>query len=74
MAQLTLQHDMPPIIERKLAEVRRGIRAYVWLEGLAFVVTTLVVAFWAGMLVDWLFEPPAIVRLEGPPAHRRRSG
>lgn len=63
MAELTLQHDMPPIIERKLAEVRRGIRTYVWLEGLALVVTTLVVAFWLGMVLDWLFEPPAAVRL-----------
>ena len=35
MAQLTLQHDVPPIVERKLAQVRRGIRTYVWLEGLA---------------------------------------
>ncbi len=63
MAQLTLQHDVPPIVERKLAQVRRGIRAHVWLEGLAAVVITLAVAFWAGLLLDWLFEPRPVVRL-----------
>ena len=63
MAQLTLQHDVPPIVERKLAQVRRGIRAYVWLEGLAAVMITLAVAFWGGLLVDWLFEPPPAARL-----------
>jgi hypothetical protein len=63
MAQLTFQHDVPPIVERTLAQVRRGIRTYVWLEGLALVVITLVVAFWIGMLVDWLFEPAPVMRL-----------
>jgi hypothetical protein len=63
MAQLTLQHDVPPIVERKLAEVRRGIRTYVWLEGLAALVTTVVAAFWLGMFVDWLFEPTPAVRI-----------
>ncbi len=63
MAQLTFERDVPPIVERKLAQVRRGIRTYVWLEGLAGVVTTLVLAFWAGMLADWLFEPSPRIRL-----------
>lgn len=65
MAQATLQPDVPPIIERKLAQVRRGIRTYVWLEGLAALVILLAVAFWVGMLVDWLFEPSPNVRLAG---------
>jgi len=63
MAQLTLQHDVPPLVERKLAQVRRGIRAYVWLEGLTAVVITLAIAFWCGLLLDWLFEPRPAVRL-----------
>lgn len=66
MAQLTLPHceqAVPPIVEQKLGEVRRGIRAYVWLEGLSALVIVLVVAFWAGMLFDWLFEPSPPVRL-----------
>jgi hypothetical protein len=63
MAQLTLPHDVPPIVERKLAQVRRGIRAYVWLEGLAAVAITLAIAFWGGLLFDWLFEPRPAVRL-----------
>lgn len=63
MAQLTLQHDVPAIVEQKLAQVRRGIRTYVWLEGLALVAITLVAAFWIGMLLDWLFEPSPQVRV-----------
>lgn len=63
MAQATLQPEVPPIVERKLAQVRRGIRTYVWLEGLALVAITLVAAFWIGMLLDWLFEPSPQVRV-----------
>jgi hypothetical protein len=62
MSQATLDSTVPPIVERKLAEVRRGIRTYVWLEGLAAIVIALVVAFWTGMLLDWLFEPTPAVR------------
>lgn len=63
MAQATLQPGVPPIVERKLAQVRRGIRAYVWLDGLAALTIALVAAFWLGMLLDWLFEPSPNVRL-----------
>jgi len=63
MPQPTFQPEVPPIVERKLAQVRRRIRAYVWLEGLAAVVITVVAAFWIGMLLDWLFEPSPNVRL-----------
>ena len=63
MSQAVLQHEVPPAIEQKLGQVRRGIRTYVWLEGLAAIVITLAVAFWSGMLLDWLFEPSPKVRL-----------
>jgi hypothetical protein len=63
MAQLTFQHDLPPIVEQRLGQVRRGIRAYVWLEGVAAVAIALVLAFWLGMFFDWLFEPSPQVRL-----------
>lgn len=63
MALATLQPEVPPIVERKLAQVRRGIRTYVWLEGLALLAITLVTAFWMGMLLDWLFEPSPKVRV-----------
>ena len=63
MAQATLPPEVPPIVERKLAQVRRGIRTYVWLDGLAAIVITLVAAFWLGMLGDWLFEPTPAIRV-----------
>ena len=63
MAQATHQPDVPPAIERKLAQVRRGIRAYVWLEGLAAIAIALGAAFWVGLWLDWMFEPAPAVRL-----------
>lgn len=43
--------------------MRRRIRAYVWVEGLAILVAVLGAAFWIGVLLDWLFEPSPGVRL-----------
>jgi hypothetical protein len=65
MAQLTTQHDLPDGVQQKLRDVRCGIRKYVWLEGLAAVAIALAVAFWLGLLLDWLFEPAPGVRLGG---------
>lgn len=44
-------------MRRLLDAVRRRIRAYVWVEGLALVVVVLGAAFWIGLLLDWTFEP-----------------
>ncbi len=41
----------------------REIRAYVWIEGLALVVAVAFAWFWATLLFDWLFEPPAPLRV-----------
>ena len=46
-----------------LAEVRRGIRQYVWLRGAALVVAAAAVAFWVLVAIDWKFEPPRDARL-----------
>jgi hypothetical protein len=42
--------------------VRRRIRAYVWVHGLALLVVLLGAAFWLGLALDWLFEPTPHVR------------
>src|SRR5262245_853174 len=63
MATVTTQHEIPRIIRQKLGQVRRGIRAYVWLEGVATVVALFAAAFWIGLLLDWLFEPPPALRV-----------
>jgi hypothetical protein len=53
---------LPPAVRRVLDTVRRKIRAYVWLEGLAVLVALVGSAFWLGLLLDWLFEPSPSVR------------
>ncbi len=45
-----------------LDSLRRKIRGYVWLEGLAGVVIWLGAAFWIELGIDWFFEPPAVAR------------
>jgi hypothetical protein len=62
MASVTSEHEIPRIVRQKLGQVRCRIRAYVWLEGVAIVVAFLAAAFWIGLLLDWMFEPPAAVR------------
>ena len=45
--------------------MRRQIRAYVWIEGLATFVAVLGLAFWLGMAWDWAFEPSIATRRIG---------
>ena len=63
MAQVTYQPDVPPAIERKLAQVRRGIRATSGWEGLSAIAIAVGAAFWIGLWLDWMFEPAPAVRL-----------
>src|SRR3990172_8751336 len=57
------QLELAPAIRSKLTALRRRIRRYVWLEGLAASVAWLGIAFWASLAVDWFFEPPRAVRV-----------
>src|SRR5689334_9419427 len=54
--------EMPPAVRRTLDDVRRRIRAYVWLEGLAILVILIGAAFWIGLALDWFFEPSPWLR------------
>lgn len=45
-----------------LTSLRRRIRRYVWLEGLAATVAALALAFWTVLGIDWFFEPSPLVR------------
>ena len=54
--------QLPPAVQRVLDDVRRRIRAYVWLHGLASLVVLLGAAFWIGLALDWLLEPSPQVR------------
>jgi hypothetical protein len=63
MATVTSQTDLPPIIGRKLREVRWQVRAYVWLQGMAKLAILLGAVFWIGLWLDRWLEPPPVVRL-----------
>jgi hypothetical protein len=51
------------VIGTLLKRLRRRVRLYVWIEGLSAAVVVLGVAFWIGLVLDWMLEPPAAVRL-----------
>ncbi|MHC4176489.1 MAG: DUF4175 family protein, partial [Planctomycetota bacterium] len=53
---------LTPAVRSLLGSLRRWIRVYVCLEGLATSATWLGVAFWASLAIDWFFEPPPWVR------------
>jgi hypothetical protein len=52
-----------PALAALLDGLRRRIRSYVWLEGLAAVLVLLGAAFWFSLGFDWVFEPPAPLRI-----------
>jgi hypothetical protein len=45
-----------------LARLRGRIRAYIWADGLALVLATAGIGFWASLALDWTFEPPRFLR------------
>jgi hypothetical protein len=57
MATQSYKPELPPAVHRVLDGVRRRIRAYVWVQGLALVIAVLGLSFWFGMAADWMFEP-----------------
>jgi hypothetical protein len=56
---------LPAAIDSLLDGLRRRVRAYAALEGLAVAVIWLAAAFWVGLLLDWLWEPDWGVRVCG---------
>lgn len=54
---------LAPEISALLATLRGRIRRYVWIEGIGLTLATLGIGFWATLLIDWLFEPIALVRV-----------
>jgi hypothetical protein len=52
-----------PEITAVLAALRRRIRVYVWLEGLALALLALGLTFWASLAIDWFFEPQWPIRI-----------
>lgn len=53
---------LAPGVRQLLRALRRRIRRYVWLQGLAATIAGLGLGFWLALGADWLFEPAALVR------------
>ncbi|MEX2139881.1 MAG: hypothetical protein WD894_11510 [Pirellulales bacterium] len=45
-----------------LTGLRRKIRSYVWLQGIALAVAWLAASFWITLALDWMIEPPPAFR------------
>lgn len=58
----TLPAQLDPDIQSLLERLRRRIRLYVWVEGVAATLAVLGLAFWLGLALDWLLEPSPLVR------------
>ena len=54
--------ELSPSVRGLLAGLRRRIRQYVWLEGLAATAAALGLAFWLALGIDWYFEPSPLAR------------
>jgi hypothetical protein len=62
MPDRTTNLELPTAVRGALDAVRRRIRTYVWIDGVAKVIIALGFAFWVGLALDWVFEPSADVR------------
>jgi hypothetical protein len=54
--------EVTPTIESLLSGLRRRIRSYVWIQGVAIAVAWLGLAFWITLALDWSIEPPPVFR------------
>ncbi len=59
------QAVLPPAIRNVLNTVRRRIRTYVWLQGVAAILIFAGLAFWALLGLDRFFEPSPAIRKFG---------
>ncbi len=50
-------------LRRFLARVRRRARRWIWFEAVSLIALAVAAWFWATLLLDWLIEPPAGVRM-----------
>ena len=54
---------LEPALASLLARLRRRIRSYVWADGVAVVLVVVGAAFWVSLALDWMFEPPRLLRI-----------
>ena len=68
---MATQADNPPPssdIQSRLAQLRRRIKTYVWLEGISLALVWLGATFWIGLAIDYL--PVLVGASEMPRAAR----
>jgi hypothetical protein len=63
MATATLPYTIPNSVTRKVKRLRRLVRGYVLVEGVAATLMAVALAFWLGLAIDWLFEPSPALRV-----------
>ena len=63
MASAPKSVDRSPSLEQVLRRVKRRIRAYVAIDGLARLIAFACLTFWLAFAIDWLFEPTSRIRL-----------
>lgn len=62
MTNVTRNRQLDPAIRDVTDRLRRRIRIYAAVEGAGAALATLAAAFWATLLLDWLFEPMYAIR------------
>lgn len=63
MSTASLPFTIPTSVSRKVSTLRKLVRGYVVLEGLAATIIAAGVAFWVALAIDWLFEPTPAWRM-----------
>jgi hypothetical protein len=62
-ANRNLPGALPAEVAALLVALRRRVRRYLWIAGLAAVAAALAGAFWVSLALDWFFEMPAPLRV-----------
>ena len=57
-----LPNDVIRPVARKVSRLRLMVRLYVLVEGLAATAAAIGAAFWISLGIDWLLEPPPVIR------------
>lgn len=62
-ANRNLPGSLPAEVAALLVALRRRVRRYLWIAGLAAVAAAVAGAFWVSLALDWFFEMPAPLRV-----------
>ena len=63
IATASKKMERQPAWAGQLGQLRKWIRTYLLLKGLAILLVTAALWFWISLAIDWLWEPPVAVRL-----------